>query len=80
MQVQIKPWGNSQGIRFTREFLKSAGFRTDETLVAEAVNGKIILSHAHVHRSLSERAAAYGGQLNLSDEVEWTEPEGSEVW
>lgn len=27
MQVQLKAWGNSQGVRFSKEFLKSAGFR-----------------------------------------------------
>lgn len=32
MQVRLKPWGNSQGIRFSREFLKRAGLRPDETL------------------------------------------------
>ena len=80
MQVQIKPWGNSQGIRFTREFLKSAGFSMDDTLTAEIVGGTIVLSRAFTHRSLRERAEAYGGQLNLSDEVEWVEPTGSEVW
>ena len=32
------------------------------------------------HRSLKERAAEYGGQLNLSDEVDWGDPAGSEPW
>ena len=80
MQVQLKPWGNSQGIRFSREFLRNAGFSPDETLTAEVVEGKIILSHAFTHRSLRERAEAYGGQLYLSDELDWDEPAGSEVW
>ena len=30
MQVQLKPWGNSQGIRFSKEFLKNAGFQPDD--------------------------------------------------
>lgn len=80
MQVQIKPWGNSQGIRFTREFLRSAGFSPDDTLTAEVVDGKIVLSRAFAHRSLKDRAADYGGQLNLSGEIEWASREGSEVW
>ena len=80
MQVQLKPWGNSQGIRFSKEFLKSAGIQPDDTLTVEAVNGKIILSRAFTHRSLKERAAQYGGQLNLSEELTWDEPTGSEVW
>ena len=80
MQVQLKPWGNSQGIRFSKEFLKRAGIRPDETLDAEIVEGKIILSRRVAHRSLRERAAEYGGQLNLSGEFDWSAPMGSEVW
>ena len=80
MQIQLKPWGNSQGIRFSREFLKEAGIAPDETLTAEIVNGQIVLSRAFRHRSLKERAAAFDGKLNLSDELDWGEPAGSEVW
>ena len=80
MRVKLKPWGNSQGIRFSKEFLNMAGFAADETLNAEVVNGQIILSRANRHRSLKERASEYGGQLNLSDEIVWDGPEGSEVW
>ena len=80
MQVQLKHWGNSQGIRFSKEFLKSAGINPNETLTAEVVDGQIILSRSFTHRSLAERAAQYGGQLNLSDEIIWDEPAGSEVW
>ena len=80
MQVQLKPWGNSQGIRFSKEFLSEAGFSPDETLNAEIINGQIILSRTFRHRSLKERAAEYGGQLNLSDELDRNEPVGSEVW
>ena len=35
MQVQLKPWGNSQGIRFSKEFLKNAGFQPNDMLTAE---------------------------------------------
>ena len=80
MDVQLKNWGNSQGIRFSKEFLKSAGFRPNDTLTAEIKDGKVILSRAFHHRTLRERAEAYGGELRLSDEMGWGEPRGSEVW
>ena len=80
MQVKLRPWGNSQGIRFSKDFLSEAGFSIDETLTAEIINGQIVLSRVFRHRSLKERAAEYGGQLNLSDELDWSEPVGSEVW
>lgn len=80
MEIQIKPWGNSQGIRFSREFLASAGIRPNDTLSAEIKDGKIILSKTFQHRTLQQRAAAYGGKLNLSEEIDWGEPQGREVW
>ena len=80
MQVQLKAWGNSQGVRFPQEFLKAAGFSSDDILHAEARDGKIILSRGFQRRSLQERAAQYNGQLNLSAEMEREEPVGSEVW
>lgn len=80
MQVQLKPWGNSQGIRFSREFLASAGIKPDDTLTVRVENGSIVLSKSFQHRTLRERAAAYGGSLNLSQEIERDEPQGNEVW
>ena len=44
MQLRLKQWGNSQGIRFTKEFLKRAGLGENATLDAEIVNGKIVLT------------------------------------
>lgn len=44
MQVQLKPWGNSQGIRFSREFLASAGIKPDDVQTARIEKGSIILS------------------------------------
>lgn len=80
MQIQLKPWGNSQGIRFSREFLALAGINQSDILNAEIVDGKIILSKQFVHRTLVQRAAAYGGELHLSDELPAAEPVGNEVW
>lgn len=80
MQVQLKPWGNSQGIRFSREFLALAGMKTGDVLNAEIQDGKIILSKRFVHRTLEERAAAYEGELNLCGEDERGGHIGTEVW
>ena len=80
MQLQLKPWGNSTGVRFSKEFLERAGLSQNDTVNAEIIDGRIVLTPAFLHRSLKERAAAYGGQLNLSDEMPREEPAGSEVW
>ena len=80
VQTQVKKWGNGSGIRFTKEFLREAGISMEDTLNAEIVNGQIILTPMFRHRSLRERAAEFNGELNLSDEIEWDECVGSEVW
>ena len=80
MQIKVQKWGNGSGVRFTKEFLRSAGVSLGDSLNAEVVNGQIVLTPQLRHRSLKERAAAYGGQLNLSEEMVREEPAGSEVW
>ncbi len=80
MQLQLKPWGNSTGIRFSKEFLERAGISQNDTLNAEIIDGRIVLTPAFMHRSLKERAAAFGGDLHLSDETPREETVGSEVW
>lgn len=80
MQLQLKAWGNSQGVRFSREFLASAGIKPNDMLTAEVRDGQIILSKSFQHRTLQQRAEMFDGNLNLSEEVDWGEPQGNEVW
>ena len=80
MQVQVKEWGNSQGIRIPKEILSNAGISLNEILDVSVSNGNIMLSKVFRHRTLEERAEEYGGQLNLDGEYEWGEPVGREVW
>ena len=40
MQAQVKEWGNSQGIRLSKEVLKSAGIKLNEFLDVEVSTSK----------------------------------------
>ena len=80
MQAQIKPWGNSQGIRIPKELLQEADFQPDDLLEIRASKGKIMLVKPFRHKTLEERAAEYGGKLDLVGEFDWGEPVGREVW
>ena len=62
MQVQIKEWGNSQGIRLPKEILKSAGIALNEILDITASNGVITLVKPFRHKTLEERAAEFDGK------------------
>ena len=80
MQAQIKPWGNSQGIRLTKEVLQEAGLVLNDVLNVETSSGRITLSKPFRHKTLEERAEAYGGKLNLDGEYDWGAPVGREYW
>lgn len=81
MEVQLKAWGNSQGVRLPKSILKEAGIQPNDTLLVKAEEGRIILYHSFRHKTLEERSAEYNGKLNLDSELDWRgEPAGNEVW
>ena len=80
MQAQVKEWGNSQGIRLSKEVLKSAGIKLNEFLDVEVSDGVITLARQFRHKTLEDRAAEYDGKLMLDGEYDWGEPVGREVW
>ncbi|MCI8510943.1 MAG: AbrB/MazE/SpoVT family DNA-binding domain-containing protein [Lachnospiraceae bacterium] len=80
MQIQLKEWGNSQGVRIPKEILRSAGISLNEILDIRVSNGTITLAKQFRHKTLEERAAEYEGQLNLDGEYDWGEPIGREGW
>lgn len=80
MQAQVKEWGNSQGIRLSKDILKSAGIAVNEVLDVRVSNGVITLIKPFRHKSLEERAAEFDGKLMLDGEYDWGELVGREVW
>jgi antitoxin MazE len=80
MQIQVKSWGNSQGIRLPKEILQDAGIALNETLEVTVTNGVITLAKIFKHKTLEERAAEFDGKLNLDGEYDWGDSVGREVW
>ena len=79
MLVQIAKWGNSQGIRLPKTLLDMAGIKPDDELELTAERGRITITPLRAHRTLEERAAAFGGKLGPYEEYDWGEPQGREV-
>lgn len=65
MQVKVKEWGNSQGIRLPKEILRIAGIALDDVLEVTASNGVITLAKPFRHRALEEQAAEFDSRLML---------------
>lgn len=80
MQVQVKAWGNSQGIRISKDIMQEANIAVDDILDLKVNNGMLTLVKPFRHKTLEERAADFNGKLNLDGEYEWGEPVGREVW
>lgn len=80
MQAQVKEWGNSQGIRLSKDVLHGAGIELNEFLDVIVSNGCITLVKRNRHKTLEERAAAYDGKLMLDGEYDWGESVGREKW
>ena len=80
MQAQVKEWGNSQGIRLSKDVLKSAGIELNETLDVTVSNGVNTLVKPIHHKTLEERAAEYDRKLMLDGEYDWGDPVGREIW
>lgn len=80
MQAQVKIWGNSQGIRISKDILQEANIAIDDVLEVRATNGMITLVKPFRHKTLEERAAEFHGKLNLDGEFNWGKPVGREVW
>lgn len=80
MQAQVRAWGNSQGIRLTKEMLREAGITLNDVLNVETSNGRIVLTKPFRHLTLEERAIPYGGKLYLDGEYDWGEPAEGEYW
>ena len=80
MRTKVKMWGNSQAIIIPREVLQEADVAVDDILDVKVSNGMIMLVKPFRHRTLEERAAEYGGRLDLDGEFDWGESVGREIW
>ena len=81
MITQVKAWGNSQGIRLSKELLALAEIKANDLLDISVIDGNNVLKKIeNRHRTLEERAKEYGGKLGPYEEYDWGEPVGRERW
>jgi antitoxin MazE len=80
MDVLIKKWGNSHGIRIPKEYLDSLGITPETPLSIEISGNTIVICKKRSHKTLEERVAESGVPLRFSNEINWGKPQGSEVW
>lgn len=80
MEVKLQKWGNSDGIRIPSTFLKNLSLKTNDIVLLEQVDDKIIITIPKKKKiSLKERFNQYNGK-NLTKDFVWDEAQGKELW
>lgn len=79
--IQIKKWGNSQGIILPKEIMRKLNLHIDDILEEDIQGNRLILYKRVQHLTLEERAAPYGNHINTIRLEEWEkgDPEGNEI-
>lgn len=81
MTVAIQKWGNSQGIRISRELLAALKWRVDEQISLTVENNKLIIEPVSPPEKISLKDVFDGYSGNYEPfEVNWGERVGNEVW
>ncbi|MBA7561068.1 Antitoxin MazE [subsurface metagenome] len=82
MLTKIQKWGNSQGLRFSKNLLSDAHIGVGDEVDIEVKDGVIIISPANRKRgrhNLKDLVARIPENYQTS-EVDWGEPVGKETW
>jgi antitoxin MazE len=82
MVTRIQRWGNSQGVRLSKELISTAGLQVGDTVEITVRDGELVVSPFRPPR----------GKLDLADlvkqipddyspeELDWGFPAGREAW
>ncbi|WP_434122233.1 AbrB/MazE/SpoVT family DNA-binding domain-containing protein [Salinicoccus roseus] len=81
-EARIRPWGNSQGVRLTREVLREAGFDPYDTEIeVEVEPNRISLVPKNKLTPFQKLFEGYeGGKPETESLWEEAEPMGKEEW
>lgn len=79
MVLKIQKWGNSQGIRIPKSILDELGWKEGNEVKLSVENNMLVIEREKKRRSIVELFEGYSGKY-ISDEVDWGEPVGKEIW
>ena len=87
-QTVIRRWGNSQGIRLSKEVLSQMDLKEDDTIGINIYDGKMIIEKVNKPKylNLTERLEAFYKRpideiyVESTQEVDVGDPKGNEIW
>ena len=79
MTTTIKKWGNSAGLRISKNVLLEMGLNIESKVQIRVTKGKMIISRKNSLPTLDELCAKITPQ-NRHPETNWGAPIGKEIW
>lgn len=87
-QTIIRKWGNSQGIRLSKEILSQMNLEEDDTIGISICDGKMTIEKVNKPKylNLAERLEAFYKRpideiyVESTQEVDVGDPKGNEIW
>jgi antitoxin MazE len=82
MVTHIRKWGNSQGVRLTRDLLSTAGLDVGDAVDITFREGSLVVTPVRMVRGKLELAELVK-QIPPDyqpEELDWGQPVGKEVW
>jgi antitoxin MazE len=87
MHTTVVKWGNSQGIRIPKAFLRKMNILENDVVDVTLENDKIVVKKKVLkkHKTTKERILEFSGpdidkKHSPQKEVDWGKPAGKEVW
>lgn len=88
IQTNIRRWGNSQGIRLSKEILSQMNLQEDDTVGINVYDGKMTVEKVNKPKylNLTERLEAFYKRpideiyVESTQEVDVGDPKGNEIW
>lgn len=88
IQTNVRRWGNSQGIRLSKELMTQMNLQENDTVAINVYDGKMTVEKINKPKylSLTERLEAFYKRpideiyVESTQEVDVGDPKGSEIW
>ena len=82
MNSTIVKWGNSQGIRLSKQLLDSVNLAVFDSVEIVAQDNNLVIKkveNKRLHKTIQERFLDFDGEYEHI-EIDWGEPVGKEIW
>ena len=76
----IGKWGNAAALRIPQVFCKELGLGINDEVNMEVRDNQLVISKPANEHTLKSRMASWDGIRYKSEELDWGEPVGEEIW